>query len=367
MNIVKKIKIIINNPDNEIRKNQYRFIRNSQYAQYQGLNRCMGYLVSGYYSSNMDLNCEKFKEHQRKLTNSSSIFQDIIFGKGIDSKSNILQRVRNDFKNAIKNGLASGDRNVSNYRRTFPLMTRGRNLNFVYDENEKDILINWVNKIQFKCILGENKNLREVKSILDKVINKEYSVSQSLMYFNNKNELILLLTLNIQIEIEKYAPVKDRVLEIDFGREVPVYMSINDKPYIKKLLGDFSELNRVRLQFKARRQRLYKQLEFSKGGRGKKDKFISIEEFREKQRNFIKTYNHFLSKSIVEFALKHRCEYIYLKKLDKDRESKLPLYNWNYHELEEKIIYKAERKGIKIKKRDSLDMCDKFNENEYVN
>ncbi|NRU22580.1 hypothetical protein B0I65_003086 [Clostridium beijerinckii] len=53
------------------------------------------------------------------------------------------------------------------------------------------------------------------------------------MYFNNKNELILLLTLNIQIEIEKYAPVKDRVLEIDFGREVPVYMSINDKPYIK--------------------------------------------------------------------------------------------------------------------------------------
>lgn len=79
MNIVKKIRIVINNPDNEIRKKQYRFIRESQYAQYQGLNRCMGYLISGYYLYNMDLNCEKFKEYSRKLTNSSSIFKGINF------------------------------------------------------------------------------------------------------------------------------------------------------------------------------------------------------------------------------------------------------------------------------------------------
>ncbi|EKQ54351.1 transposase [Clostridium sp. Maddingley MBC34-26] len=211
--------------------------------------------------------------------------------------------------------------------------------------------------------MGENKNLKEVKNILDKVINKEYSVSQSLMYFNNKNELILILTLNIPMKKEKYTPIKDRVLEIDFGKEVPVYMSINDKPYIKKSLGDFSEFNRMKLQFKARSKRLYEQLKFSKGGRGKKDKFKSIEGFREKQRNFIKTYNHFLSKNIVEFALKHRCEYICLKKLDKSRENN----SWSYYELEEKIIYKAERKGIIVKKIDSSDMCDKFNENEYVN
>ncbi|EKQ54350.1 hypothetical protein [Clostridium sp. Maddingley MBC34-26] len=124
MNTVKKIRIIINNPDDEIRKSQYRFIRDSQYAQYQGLNRCMGYLISGYYSNNMDLSCEKFKEHQRRITNSSSIFQGINFGIGIDSKSNIIQRVKKDFKSAIKNGMARGERNVNNYRRTFPLMTK---------------------------------------------------------------------------------------------------------------------------------------------------------------------------------------------------------------------------------------------------
>ncbi|WP_160360920.1 hypothetical protein [Clostridium chromiireducens] len=61
-------------------------------------------------------------------------------------------------------------------------MTRGRNLKFKYDENNKDILIDWINKIQFKCILGENKNSLELKQILNRVISKEYSISQSLLY-----------------------------------------------------------------------------------------------------------------------------------------------------------------------------------------
>ncbi|AQS18270.1 transposase [Clostridium beijerinckii] len=348
MNRVIKIKLIINNDIYEIRKNQYKFIRDSQYAQYQGLNRCMGYLVMGYYANNMDFKSEGFKEHQKTITNSASFFDGVNFGTGIDTKSLITQKIKKDFSIAIKNGLASGERSVNNYKRTSPLMTRGRNLKFKYDENNKDILVDWINKIQFKCILGEKKNSLELKQILSKVINEEYSISQSSLYFNDKNELILMLTLKIPIEKEKYIPVKDRALEVNFGMEVPICMYISDKPYIKEILGDFSEFNRMRLQFKARSQRLYKQLKYSKGGRGKTDKFKSIEQFREKQRNFIKTYNHFLSKNIIEFALKNRCEYIYLEKLNKDIINKLALSNWNYYNLQEQIMYKAERHSIMV-------------------
>jgi hypothetical protein len=60
MNTVKKI--IINNSDYEMRKNQYKFIRDSKYAQYQGINRCTGYLMMGYYANNMDLKSEGSKE-----------------------------------------------------------------------------------------------------------------------------------------------------------------------------------------------------------------------------------------------------------------------------------------------------------------
>lgn len=350
MNRVIKIKMVVNNDIYEIRKNQYKFIRDSQYAQYQGLNRCMGYLVMGYYTNNMDFKSEGFKEHERTVINSASFFDGINFGAGIDTKSMITQKVKKDFKTAIKNGLANGERNINNYKRTFPLITRGRNLKFKYDENNKDILIDWVNEIQFKCILGEYKNSLEIRHTLSKIINREYSLSQSSLYFNKKNELILMLTLNIPIEIEKNLPIKDRTLEVKFGIDVPIYMFINDKPNIEKALGDFSEFNKTRLQFKARKERLYKQLEFSKGGRGKKDKFKSLEQFREKQRNFIKTYNHFLSKNIIKFALKNRCEYINLEKLNKDSIDKLALSNWNYYNLQEQIIYKAEVNNIKVNK-----------------
>jgi transposase, IS605 OrfB family, central region len=346
MNRVIKIKVVINNHIYEERKNQYRFISDSQYAQYQGLNRCMAYLAMGYYANNMNFKSEGFKEHQKTIINSASFFDGINFGKGIDTKSLVTQKIKKDFANAIKNGLANGERSINNYKRTFPLMTRGRNLKFKYDENDKDILVDWINKIQFKCILGENKNSLVLKQILNSVVNKEYSISQSSLYFNNKNELMLMLTLNIPIEKEKYTPVQDRVLVINFAVEVLIYMYIGDKPYIEKTLGDFSEFSKLRLQFKARRKRLYKQLKYSKGGRGKKDKFKSIEQFREKQRNFIKTYNHFLSKNMIEFALKNRCEYIYLEKLEKAIINKVALCNWNYYNLQEQIMYKAEKHGI---------------------
>lgn len=349
MNTVRKIKVLINNKDEELRKQQYKFIRDSQHNQYLGLNRCMGYLMSGYYSNNMDFKSEGFKEHLKGITNSSMFFEGINFGKGIDSKSSITQKVKKDFSTAIKNGLAKGERSVNNYKRTFPLMTRGRDLKFKYDENGLDVLVNWVNKIQFKCVLGEYKNTLELQHTIHKIINNEYKVRQSSLHFNNKNELILILTIDIPIQIEGFTPIKDRVLGIDLGMAVPVYMSVNTISYIKKSLGSYSEFTKVRLQFKDRRNRLYKQLEASKGGKGRKDKLKAMEQFRDKEKNFAKTYNHFLSKNIVEFAISNKCEYIHLEKIESNGLENSVLANWTYYDLQEKIKYKAERIGIKIR------------------
>lgn len=67
MIIVRKIKLTIINDNEDLRKEQYKFIRNSQYSQYQGLNKCMGYLMHGYYYYGLDINSEEFKRHQKKL------------------------------------------------------------------------------------------------------------------------------------------------------------------------------------------------------------------------------------------------------------------------------------------------------------
>ena len=102
--------------------------------------------------------------------------------------------------------------------------------------------------------------------------------------------------------------IKGRVLGVDLGVKVPAMICLNDNTFIKKSIGSYNEFFKVRSQFKARRERLYKQLESSKGGKGRKHKLKAIMQFRDKEKNFARTYNHFLSKNIIEFAKKYKCE-----------------------------------------------------------
>lgn len=348
MIIVRKIKLTINTENEELKKEQYKFIRDSQYGQYQGLNRCMAYLMTGYYANCMDIKSQGFKEHQKTIKNSLSIFNDIVFGKGIDSKSSITQKVKKDFSASLKNGLAKGERTAINYKRTFPLMTRGRDLKLKYSDDEKEVLINWVNKIQFKCILGENKNRIELEHTLRKVIKKEYIVGQSSLAFDRNNKLILNLNLDIP-DGTKNEVVQGRVCGVDLGMAVPAYCSISDSNYIRKSFGTFEEFAKVRSQFKARRIRLSKQLQASKGGKGRKDKLKAREQLRDKEKNFAKTYNHFLSHNIVKFAKDNKCEFIHLENITGTNLENTVLGMWSYYQLQEQIEYKAERIGIKVK------------------
>ncbi|HFL3638040.1 TPA: RNA-guided endonuclease TnpB family protein [Clostridioides difficile] len=343
---VKKLKLTIVEEE-EKRKEQYKFIRDSQYAQYQGLNLAMGILTSAYLASGRDIKSDLFKDSQKSLTNSNEIFNGINFGKGIDTKSSITQKVKKDFSTSLKNGLAKGERGFTNYKRDFPLMTRGRDLKFY--EEDKEFYIKWVNKIVFKVLIGrKDKNKVELIHTLNKVLNKEYKVSQSSLQFDKNNKLILNLTIDIPYKkVDEI--VKDRVCGVDMGIAIPVYVALNDVSYVREGMGTIDEFMKQRLQFQSRRRRLQQQLKNVNGGKGRKDKLKGLESLREKEKSWVKTYNHALSKRVVEFAKKNKCEYIHLEKLTKDGFGDRLLRNWSYYELQEMIKYKADRVGIKVK------------------
>ncbi|HDO9659894.1 TPA: transposase [Clostridioides difficile] len=343
---VKKLKLTIVEEE-EKRKEQYKFIRDSQYAQYQGLNLAMGILTSAYLASGRDIKSDLFKYSQKSLTNSNKIFNGINFGKGIDTKSSITQKVKKDFSTSLKNGLAKGERGFTNYKRDFPLMTRGRDLKFY--EEDKEFYIKWVNKIVFKILIGrKDKNKVELIHTLNKVLNKEYKVSQSSLQFDKNNKLILNLTIDIPCKkVDEI--VKDRVCGVDMGIAIPVYVALNDISYVREGMGTIDEFMKQRLQFQSRRRRLQQQLKNVTGGKGRKDKLKGLELLREKEKSWVKTYNHALSKRVVEFVKKNKCEYIHLEKLTKDGFGDRLLRNWSYYELQEMIKYKGERVGIKVK------------------
>ena len=344
---VRKLKITIVNEDEELRKQQYKFIRDSQYAQYQALNLGMGYIMTGYLANNRDIKSEGFKEHQKGLKNSSPIFKGIELGKGIDTLSAVTQKVKKDFSISLKNGLAKGERSSINYKRNFPLITRGRNLTFY--EQGGEVLIKWVNKIIFKVVFNARKeNTLELQHTLQMVINKEYKVMQSSLEFDKNNNLILNLTLDIPFKQEEEF-IEGRVLGVDLGVKYPAYVCLNDDTYKREHIGEALELIKQRKQYQDRRRRTQQQLKNVKGGKGRGKKLKNLNRLSECERNFAKTYNHTISKRIVEFAKKHKCEYINMEKLTKDGFDNAILRNWSYYELQNMVEYKADRIGIKVR------------------
>ena len=363
---VRKLKLTIVNENEELRKQQYKFIRDSQYSQYQALNLGMGYIMTGYLVNNRDIKSEEFKEHQKGLKNSNPIFKDLELGKGIDTLSSVTQKVKKDFSISLKNGLAKGERSSINYKRTFPLMTRGRDLTFYYNGN--DVYIKWVNKIIFKVVLGnkgynseelmrtlnkiiEGQNL--LKNEKDKDIKKEiskklYKVSQSSVEFDRNNNLILNLTIDIPFK-EEEGLVKGRTLGVDLGVKYPAYVCLNDDTYKREHIGEALELIKQRKQYQERRRRTQQQLKNVKGGKGRYKKLKNLNRLSECERNFAKTYNHMISKRIVEFAKKHKCEFINMENLTKEGFSDSILRNWSYYELQSMVEYKADRIGIKVR------------------
>lgn len=345
---VRKLKLTVVGTDEE-RKQGYKFIRDSQYAQYQGLNLAMSILSSAYLESNRDIKSDIFKNAQKSLTNSNPLFEGIAFGTGIDTKSAITQRVKKDFKTSLKNGLAKGERTITNYKRDYPLLTRGRDLKFQYKDD--DIIIKWVNKIVFKVVLGSGKikeNKIELQHTLHKIIDKEYKVGQSSLQFDRNNNLILNLNLDIPYN-PKNEIVEGRTLGVDLGIKYPAYMCLNDDTYKREHIGSIDDFLRIREQMQDRRRKLQHDLKFIKGGKGRNKKMQALDRLRDKEKNFATTYNHMISKNVVEFAKKNQCEYINMEKLTKDGFNNAILRNWSYYQLQQYIEYKAEREGIKVR------------------
>ena len=348
--LTRKLKLCVIDENENVRKENYKFIRDSQYAQYQLLNRYMSYVVSELYQSGMDIKSDRYKK-ALKVSQSSDLFNDgITYGTGIATKSIVQMKVKQDISTAIKNGFMRGERSINNYKRDFPLMTNGKDLRFEYDE-ENNVIIRWVHKIKFKVILSANKkkvNI-ELAHTLHKIINGEYKLGQSSLYFDKNDNLMLNLSIHFPKK-EKASYIEGRTLGIDLGMKIPAYASVSDKPYIRRYFGDVLELTKAKEQFKARRTRLQQQLRNVKGGKGRKKKLKSFENLSDKERRFTQNYNHQISKRIVDFAKKNQCEYINMEYLEGSSfTDKKMLGTWTYYELQQYIKYKAEMEGIKVR------------------
>lgn len=173
-------------------------------------------------------------------------------------------------------------------------------------------------------------------------------MSDSKIQIKNK-KIYLLLALNILEQDHKLK--EDVTIGVDLGIVFPAYVSTNSGIQ-RQHIGSVDDLFKFRLQIQQRRKRLQKDIKSAHGGKGRTKKLKALERLRQKERNYVRTYNHYISREIINFAILNKAAKVIMEDLSgfgKNKEKgDIILRNWSYFELQSMVEYKAKLNKIEV-------------------
>jgi len=352
----------------------YKYLRDGMKAQ----NLAMNQYMSALYISMQN---EATKEDRKELRNlygristskkGSAYNLSIEFAKGLPSASSVTQKVEKDFKNAMKKGLAYGKISLPTYRDTNPLIihpdyvrlrTKSKCDNGFYHNYENhfeflshlynkdlELFLKFANGITFKVILGNPHKSVEIRNVFGNIFEENYSINQSTIEIDG-TKIILNLSLSMpQCEIKLDENI---CVGVDVGLAIPAVCALNTNDVYKKFIGSKDDFLRVRTKIQNQYKRLQKSIAQSNGGHGRKKKLQAMDRFKEYESNWTKTYNHWVSKQVVDFAVKNKAKYINIEDLSgigNGNKNQFVLRNWSYYQLQQFITYKANKYGIIVR------------------
>ena len=176
------------------------------------------------------------------------------------------------------------------------------------------------------------------------------------------NKIFLLLKVKIPSKKEKTKTQK--VLGVDLGMKYAAYLATNNSKEHKPLGDGEFVLWKVRNILEYKKRNAQRNSKFNKNGKGRKQKLKYLDQFKAKNKNFRDTFNHRISKEIIDHAIKWECDKINVEDLqldNKEGKNSRILRNWAYFDLLDKIKYKCKNHGIKFEKVDPRYTSQKCN------
>lgn len=262
-----------------------------------------------------------------------------------------------DFSNALKDVLR-GDKSIISYRSNQPIDLHNKNIKLTYDRetNKFSFELSVLNKAG-KAKYGFSKPLvfeaivkdKSTRTILERCFDDIYGISASQLLYNQKKKQ-WCLNLSYSFEAKRAAIDEDKILGVDLRIIYPITASVNGDKSRLFIGGD--EIEQFRRKVEARRVAIKKQRVFCGDGsigHGYDTRLEPALKIGDKIARFRDTYNHKVSRTIIDYAVKNGCGTIQLEKLTgigKDAEPFIK--NWSYFDLQTKIEYKAKEQGIKI-------------------
>ena len=357
--------------DNVLKKEEFlKELKDIQYKTWLASNRAITY----FYSNDMQNLIQKDigipKEDDKTLFGKGfgswveNRMNEIMYGVLSNNVAQTRQFVNNRYSQDKKNGLLKGNISLSQFKRDMPIIIHNKAYNIINTPKGLGIEIGFFNKekqqklgvkrIKFLFPKLDNSS----KQILIGLMDKTYKQG-SIQIVNNKRKKKWLVAISYTFENKLQKPLSDNlVMGIDLGITNVVTMSIfNTKKeeykamYWKERIIDGTELIHYRQKIEARRKSLSIASKWSSDsaiGHGYKRRMKKANSVGDKYNRFKDTYNHKVSRYIVDLAYKYGVKTIQMEDLSgfSEYQSESLLKNWSYYDLQNKIKYKGEEKGI---------------------
>ena len=351
---------------------QTRSLKNKvvqEYWEWQGF--------SNDYSKRNEDNYPKPNEHLKSVSKYYSSLDGFIYDKYKSDydlySSNFSATARETgatFRKSISDFL-KGNKSVLNFKSNQPLDVHNKAITLEYKDDTFYFnlgLLNTAGKkkynidapFRFKALVKDDST----KTILERCYYSIYKISASKLTWDKKKKM---WRFNLSYSFEGKAVEaldKDKILGVDLGVVNPVCASIyGDKA---RLCIQGGEVEEFRKRIESRKYSLCKQTAYCGDGRighGYNTKMTPVLKLGDKIARFRDTFNHKVSRALIDYAIKNGCGTIQMEELTGiTSEANRFLRNWSYFDLQTKIEYKAKEQGIKviyIKPRYTSQRCSK--------
>lgn len=229
-----------------------------------------------------------------------------------------------------------GEKSIPNFRKDIPIPFSSRDITLCEEADGKNFTFSLF-KIPFKTYLGRERS--GIRQILRKIASGELPLRQSAIQLK-KNKIYLLASL--ETEKQEYELDVSLIAEVSLSMEYPLVVKIGRE---ELQIGNKEEFLYRRLSIQAARRRLQIAATWNRGGKGRKKKLKSLENYSDKEKNYVESKLHLYSRKLVDHCIRAGAGTILLVnrsyKEEVARETPMLLRNWSYYGLKSKIAYKA--------------------------
>jgi IS605 OrfB family transposase len=246
--------------------------------------------------------------------------------------------------NNEKNDYLKGEKSVRNYKRDIPIPFGSKDITHLQSiQNGREYSFQLF-KIPFRTYLGRDQIYK--RPLFERLLKGELILHNSSIQID-KSKIYLLAAFEVEKEVNDLdiSIVAEAHLSIDY----PIILHIGK---VRHTIGSKEEFLHRRLAIQAARSRSQKAATFNRGQHGRRRKLKPLEEFREKERNYVQQRLHLYSRRLVDLCIQHRAgSLILVGQAEKEAATagdELVLRNWSYYSLKQKIEYKANKAGVML-------------------